>query len=161
MEKLALLGGSPVLDHAAMPADLFRWPIFTEEDEAAVLEVFRANKMSGNDITLQFEKEFAAWQQRIDGGERAGGVSAARRRHLDHGRELMPHHERVVVRAAFEAAPQVAAADARRRDPHPIPAVHAPQFMLAPCELSVFLKNQCLHSYHLNMIVTPFREIIP
>ena len=64
MEKLALFGGNPVLNHAAMPEELFRWPIFTEEDEAAVLEVFRANKMSGNDITKEFEKEFAAWQQR-------------------------------------------------------------------------------------------------
>ena len=64
MDRLALLGGAPVLDHAAMPAELFRWPIFTEEDEAAVLDVFRRNKMSGNDITEAFEKEFAAWQGR-------------------------------------------------------------------------------------------------
>ena len=64
METLALLGGAPTLDHAAMPEELFRWPIFTEEDEAAILDVFRNNKMSGNDITREFEKEFAAWQGR-------------------------------------------------------------------------------------------------
>lgn len=43
------------------PGDLFRWPIITEEDEQACLEVLRAGKMSGWDITQEFEKEFAAW----------------------------------------------------------------------------------------------------
>ena len=64
MEKLAYFGGEPVLDHKKVPEELFRWPIFTEEDEAAALEVIRKNKMSGNDITTIFEKEFAAWQER-------------------------------------------------------------------------------------------------
>ena len=41
MEQLALFGGAPVLDHAAMPEELFRWPIFTEEDEAAVLDILK------------------------------------------------------------------------------------------------------------------------
>ena len=57
---LALLGGTP----AVQPdnEDIFHWPIVTEEDEAAVLDVLRRGVMSGTDITREFEKEFAAWQ---------------------------------------------------------------------------------------------------
>lgn len=57
---LALLGGTP----AVRPdnEDIFHWPIVTEEDEAAVLDVLRRGVMSGTEITHQFEKEFAAWQ---------------------------------------------------------------------------------------------------
>ena len=36
--------------------DLFKWPIITDEDEQACLEVLRAGKMSGWDITEQFER---------------------------------------------------------------------------------------------------------
>ena len=60
MEKLAILGGEAVLRDAP-PAGLFDWPIFTHEDEAAVLDVLRTNRMSGTDITQAFEAEFAAW----------------------------------------------------------------------------------------------------
>ena len=44
MDKLAILGGEKTLDHASMPDELFHWPIFTEEDEAAVLDVFIGNE---------------------------------------------------------------------------------------------------------------------
>ena len=60
MSKLALLGGEKAV--TADPGDIFNWPIITKEDEEAVLEVLRAGKMSGTDVTEQFEKEFAAWQ---------------------------------------------------------------------------------------------------
>ena len=61
MEKLALLGGKPyVTEHA--PKELFKWPIITEEDEQAIMEVVRANAFSGTNITQTFEKEFAEWQ---------------------------------------------------------------------------------------------------
>jgi perosamine synthetase len=56
---LALLGGTPTI--TLDPGDMFDWPIITEEDEAAVLKVLRARAMSGTDITMQFEKEFAEW----------------------------------------------------------------------------------------------------
>lgn len=59
MEKLALLGGEPVIKET--PEWLFKWPIITEEDEAAALEVIRKNKFSGTDITEAFCEEFAAW----------------------------------------------------------------------------------------------------
>jgi dTDP-4-amino-4,6-dideoxygalactose transaminase len=42
--------------------DLFTWPIVTKEDEDAVLEVLRKGEMSGSDVTMAFEKEYAAWQ---------------------------------------------------------------------------------------------------
>jgi dTDP-4-amino-4,6-dideoxygalactose transaminase len=60
-EPLAFLGGPK-----AVPADepeLFAWPIVTEEDERAVLEVLRAGSMSGRDITEKFEAEYAAFQR--------------------------------------------------------------------------------------------------
>lgn len=41
--------------------DAFHWPIVTEEDEQAVLEVLRAGTMSRTEITKQFEAEFAEW----------------------------------------------------------------------------------------------------
>ena len=62
MEKLALLGGVPTVVNP--PAELFRWPIVTKEDEEAALDVIRNNRFSGTDITEQFEQEFAAWQGR-------------------------------------------------------------------------------------------------
>ena len=63
MEKLAILGGTPAIPQDA-PKELFRWPIITEEDEAAALDVIRNNKFSGTDITAKFQDEFAAWQGR-------------------------------------------------------------------------------------------------
>ena len=62
MEKLALLGGKPVLDPALVPKELTKWPILTKEDEDALMDVFFNNTMSGNETTIEFEKEFAAWQ---------------------------------------------------------------------------------------------------
>lgn len=55
----ALLGGEPVV--VADPGDMFTWPIITAEDETAVLEVLRRGGMSGTDVTVEFEREFADW----------------------------------------------------------------------------------------------------
>ena len=57
--KLAVHGGPKAL--TADIGDLFRWPIVTGEDEAAVLEVLRRGAMSGTDVTHLFEAELAAW----------------------------------------------------------------------------------------------------
>jgi dTDP-4-amino-4,6-dideoxygalactose transaminase len=57
---LALCGGPKAVQ--SDPGDLFTWPIVTPEDEQAVLDVLRRGAMSGTDVTMQFEKEFAAWQ---------------------------------------------------------------------------------------------------
>lgn len=61
MEQLAILGGKPVIDGVKIPEELFKWPIYTQEEEDAILEVYRDNSMSGNLITQAFEKEFAQW----------------------------------------------------------------------------------------------------
>lgn len=58
-KKLALSGGSKAVTED--PGDMFKWPIVTQEDEDAVLEVLRNGAMSGTDITKAFEKEFADW----------------------------------------------------------------------------------------------------
>ncbi len=59
MDKLAILGGAKAVK--TDPGDMFTWPIITEEDEAAALEVLRRGAMSGTDVTVQFEKEYAEW----------------------------------------------------------------------------------------------------
>ena len=60
-DQLALFGGVSAVksDHAPM----FKWPIITEEDQAAVLDVLSKGSMSGTDVTMKFEKEFANWLQ--------------------------------------------------------------------------------------------------
>lgn len=59
-KKLAILGGEPVFKKEDVPIErLFKWPIITEEDENAAMEVIRQNKFSGTDITEKFEREFA------------------------------------------------------------------------------------------------------
>jgi dTDP-4-amino-4,6-dideoxygalactose transaminase len=60
VSELALFGGSKSV--TIDPGDLFRWPIITEEDEQAALEVLRRGAMSGSDVTMQFEAEYAEWQ---------------------------------------------------------------------------------------------------
>ncbi len=57
---LAFFGG-PKAVHSDV-GDLFTWPILTQEDEEAVLDVLRRRAMSGMDVTKEFEREFAAWQ---------------------------------------------------------------------------------------------------
>jgi dTDP-4-amino-4,6-dideoxygalactose transaminase len=57
--KLAIHGGSKTVEH--FDKSLFHWPIVTDEDERAVLEVLRAGTMSSGDITMKFEQEFARW----------------------------------------------------------------------------------------------------
>lgn len=56
---LAIHGAKPTIDFD-MP-DLFHWPIVTKEDEDAVLDVLRRARMSGTEITKQFEQEWAAF----------------------------------------------------------------------------------------------------
>lgn len=58
---LAIFGGAP----AVVPnndRDLFHWPIITEEDEQAVIDVMRSGTMSHTEITKAFEREYADWQ---------------------------------------------------------------------------------------------------
>lgn len=59
MSELAILGGPKAV--TTDPGDMFTWPIITQEDEEAVLEVLRKGNMSGTDVTAEFEKQYAAW----------------------------------------------------------------------------------------------------
>jgi len=59
-ETLALYGGPKAVQ--TDPGDIFQWPIITDEDEQAILDVLHRRAMSGMDVTRQFETEFAAWQ---------------------------------------------------------------------------------------------------
>lgn len=59
---LALFGGPRAV--TIDPRDTFTWPIVTEADEAAVLDVLRHGAMSDLDVTMEFEAAFAAWQDR-------------------------------------------------------------------------------------------------
>jgi len=54
---LALLGGEKFVKTER--PDLFAWPIVTERHEQAVLDVLRARKMSGIEITKEFEQKYA------------------------------------------------------------------------------------------------------
>lgn len=63
MKKLALLGAEPMIKEGA-PKSLFKWPIITDEDRAAAMDVLENNTFSGTDITEKFQDEFAAWQGR-------------------------------------------------------------------------------------------------
>jgi perosamine synthetase len=59
MEKLAILGGAKAVKSDV--GDIFTWPIITDEDRNAVLDVLNDRAMSGTDITRLFEVEYAAW----------------------------------------------------------------------------------------------------
>lgn len=56
---LAIRGGAPAITSDA--GGIFDWPIVTEADEAAVLDVLRTRAMSGTAITKAFEAEWAAY----------------------------------------------------------------------------------------------------
>jgi len=57
--RLAIHGGPKAVQTDT--GDIFTWPIITEEDEQAVLEVLRAGTMSNWDVTKLFEQDFAEW----------------------------------------------------------------------------------------------------
>ncbi len=59
-EKLAITGGTPVV--TAKSPDFSTWPIVTEEDERAILDVLHARSMSGGDVTALLEAEYAKWE---------------------------------------------------------------------------------------------------
>lgn len=59
-EALAINGGSKAVPNEE--PELFHWPIVTEEDEAAVIDVMRTARFSGTDITKQFEQEWSQYQ---------------------------------------------------------------------------------------------------
>lgn len=67
---LAIDGGQRAV--TADADDVFDWPIITETDEEAALDVLRRGAMSDTDVTKAFEAEYADWQ----GSEYALGASS-------------------------------------------------------------------------------------
>jgi len=63
MSKLAINGGTPDFEpqYLGNSNPALCWPVYTEEDENAVLSVLRNRKMSGTDITKQFEQAYAEY----------------------------------------------------------------------------------------------------
>ncbi len=59
MEKLAILGGEKAVKTDV--EDIFTWPIITDEDRNAVLDVLNDRSMSDTGVTKKFEDEFASW----------------------------------------------------------------------------------------------------
>ena len=62
-DKLAILGGTPVLGEAdaGRIRDMFAWPIVNDAMRKASDDVLVQRKMSGRDIAIEFERRFAAW----------------------------------------------------------------------------------------------------
>ena len=63
-EKLAYLGGTPVIskeESDAIAARIFEWPIVNDAMRKASDNILSKGKMSGTDVTKEFEKKFAAW----------------------------------------------------------------------------------------------------
>lgn len=65
MSELAIFGGKPAVTYVGSGrndgTDLIKWPIVTDEDREAVLDVLNKGAMSKTDITKAFEKEFSVW----------------------------------------------------------------------------------------------------
>lgn len=59
MSKLAILGGTPVIEENMQ--ELFHWPIVNEKMQKEVQEVLLTGNMSGTDISRKFEEGFAKW----------------------------------------------------------------------------------------------------
>ena len=61
MSILAINGGKPDFspsDWNSNSNNAIKWPIYTQEDEAAIVDVLHKRQMSGTDITKQFEKAY-------------------------------------------------------------------------------------------------------
>lgn len=58
-KKLAVNGGEKAI--GKFNQELCVWPIVTDEDRKAIVDVLDKRAMSGTEITKQFEKEYAAW----------------------------------------------------------------------------------------------------
>ena len=58
-KKLAINGGDKAVGN--FKSELFAWPIVTDEDRKAIVDVLDNRLMSGTDITKEFEKEYKEW----------------------------------------------------------------------------------------------------
>ena len=65
MSELAIFGGKPAVTYEETGkhdgTDMFAWPIITDEDREAALDVINQGAMSGISITKEFERDFCEW----------------------------------------------------------------------------------------------------
>lgn len=62
MSKLAIFGGpKAVTAPEEQKTAIMKWPIYTKEDEAAIVEVLYNGSASSVDVTQKFEAEFCKW----------------------------------------------------------------------------------------------------
>ena len=70
----ALLGGSPAV--TAPQDEAFRWPVITDEDEAAVLDVMRSGHLSLHPIVGELEQDYRTWTGRAHALAHNNGTGA-------------------------------------------------------------------------------------
>ena len=58
-DRPAVLGGPPAVELDQQQAN--QWPIITEQDEQAVLDVLRSGRLSVNDVVTQLEHDYCRW----------------------------------------------------------------------------------------------------
>ncbi|MCZ6611004.1 MAG: DegT/DnrJ/EryC1/StrS family aminotransferase, partial [Planctomycetota bacterium] len=73
-QKPAILGGSPAVDLDQARAN--RWPIITDEDEAAVLAVLRCGQLSIHEEVAALEADYRRWLGETHALAHCNGTSA-------------------------------------------------------------------------------------
>ncbi len=99
-EPLAVLGGTPAV--TLDQAEAHRWPIITEEDERAVLEVLRSGALSINSVVTALEQDYTSWlgcTYAIAHNNGTGALHAAM-----HALDLQPGDEVIVPSATWWAS---------------------------------------------------------
>ena len=96
----AILGGKPAVTQSQAEAN--RWPILTEEDEQAVVEVMRSGNITTNPVARELEQEYAAFVDRKFALSHNNGTSALMAAFF--AIDLLPGDEVIVPTATFWAS---------------------------------------------------------
>ena len=96
----AILGGKPAVTQPQAEAN--RWPILTEEDERAVVEVMRSGNITTNPVARELEQEYAAFVGRKFALSHNNGTSALMAAFF--AIDLQPGDEVIVPTATFWAS---------------------------------------------------------
>ncbi|TDJ54940.1 MAG: DegT/DnrJ/EryC1/StrS family aminotransferase [Planctomycetota bacterium] len=99
-DQPALLGGTPAVDLDQQQAN--QWPIITEADEQAVLDVLRSGRLSVNDVVTQLERDYCRWLGVGHAVAHCNGTSAILA--ALHGFGLVPGDEVIVPSATYWAS---------------------------------------------------------
>ena len=99
-ELPAILGGEPAV--TLDQAEANRWPLITEEDEQAVLEVMRSGDITTHPVARELERDYAAFTGRKFALSHNNGTSALMAAFFAIG--LKPGDEVLVPTATFWAS---------------------------------------------------------